>query len=93
MTHSTRKLAQGKLTRPTRADLQATVERLERAEAHLAERCRSLQLLLERAEADRDTHLMRLSTCAEENGRRRQMLLEARATIARLEAKEGRADG
>lgn len=79
-------------TRQTRADLLAEVGRLERAEAHLAERCRSLTLMLERAEADRDTALMRLATCAEENGRRRHMLVEARATIARLEANEGGAD-
>ena len=68
------------------AELTATVERLERTTQRMEERIRSLSILLEGAEADRDDAFRRLETCAEENARRRHLLLEARATIARLEA-------
>lgn len=69
-------------TRPTRAGLAAEVERLEA-------RCRSLEALLERAEQDRDTALMRLSTCAEENGIRRHLLAKARAALSEAERVAG----
>lgn len=73
-------------TRPKRAELVATVERLERTTQRMEERLRSLSVLLERAEADRDEALWRLRICARTSAHQRDLLLEARATIAALTA-------
>lgn len=77
-------MAAPKAKRPTRAELARQVERLEAAVVSLGDQVRSLAVLLERAEADRDRALMNLAQCGGENSTRRHLLTQARAEIERL---------
>lgn len=70
---------------PTRAQLAAQLADLEKTLEVVIVRNRSLSVQLERAEADRDRALMRLASCADENGRRRHLLMQARSAIGDLE--------
>lgn len=65
------------MTRWTKAELEAALAGAER-------RIRSLEVLLERAEADRDTALGRLATASVEVASYRHLPLQCRADVVAL---------